>query len=311
MRFMTRLIGTTLIIASPSLLFGFGRTASVQATTVNSHSKELSFESGRSVMVNGEHAVPQRRRRSTTSRSRSRIKAVESEDDSKPSPLTLLVRVRQDRKIFLNGDELGQPDDSHTLVARLLEIFADREKQRTYKIGMERRADLPESERIEKQVYFQAHSTLKEEEAAKLIEDIKKTGANPVTVLSEEEYKQKFGWVFEPEKYGWLPPGIKKTPASRKIVNGGVLNGKALSLPRPPYPASAKSLHISSTVAVRVIIDETGKVISARAVSGHPLLRQAAVDAARQATFAPTILLGQAVSVKGVITYTFVGNSRR
>ena len=57
---------------------------------------------------------------------------------------------------------------------------------------------------------------------------------------------------------------------------------------------------------VQVLIDEQGKVISASAVSGHPLLQAAAVAAARGAKFSPTVLSGQPVKVSGVITYNFV-----
>jgi protein TonB len=59
-------------------------------------------------------------------------------------------------------------------------------------------------------------------------------------------------------------------------------------------------------VVVQVTIDENGSVISASAVSGHPLLTQAAVNAARQARFSPTKLSGQPVKVTGVIQYNFV-----
>jgi TonB family protein len=59
-------------------------------------------------------------------------------------------------------------------------------------------------------------------------------------------------------------------------------------------------------VTVQIVVDETGKVISAKAVSGHPLLLQSAQQAAYQARFSPTTLSGQAVKVSGVITYNFV-----
>lgn len=59
-------------------------------------------------------------------------------------------------------------------------------------------------------------------------------------------------------------------------------------------------------VTVQVLVDEGGNVVSARAVSGHPLLQQSAVSAARQAKFSPTMLSGQPVKVTGVITYNFV-----
>jgi TonB family protein len=105
------------------------------------------------------------------------------------------------------------------------------------------------------------------------------------------------------------PPPPKKgfTPSPQpKIISGGVLNGKAISLPKPAYPAIAKAAHASGTVMVQVTIDENGNVISAHPISGHPLLQSAAASAARQAKFSPTKLSGQPVKITGVITYNFV-----
>jgi VWFA-related protein/TonB family protein len=95
-------------------------------------------------------------------------------------------------------------------------------------------------------------------------------------------------------------------PAPKKPLTGGVLNGKALDLPKPLYPPAAKSIGVGGTVIVEVLIDESGKIISARAVSGPPLLQSAAVQAARLAKFSPTKLSGQPVQVIGTITYSFV-----
>ncbi len=95
-------------------------------------------------------------------------------------------------------------------------------------------------------------------------------------------------------------------PAPKKPLTGGVLNGKALDLPRPVYPPAAKSMGVAGTVIVEVLIDESGRVISARAVSGPSLLHAAAVQAARQAKFSPTMLSGQPTQVSGTITYSFV-----
>ena len=72
------------------------------------------------------------------------------------------------------------------------------------------------------------------------------------------------------------PPEVKPTPP-RAPISGGVLNGKAISLPKPAYPPIARAAHASGTVVVQVLIDENGNVISARAVSGHPLLQAVAV----------------------------------
>ena len=94
--------------------------------------------------------------------------------------------------------------------------------------------------------------------------------------------------------------------AANKPISGGVLNGKALSLPLPPYPPEARAANASGSVSVKVTIDEWGTVISATAVSGHPLLQHAAVSAARQARFSPTTLMGQPVKVVGVLVYNFV-----
>ena len=97
-------------------------------------------------------------------------------------------------------------------------------------------------------------------------------------------------------------------PRARKRgpLSGGVLNGKAISLPQPEYPAAAKGAGAAGTVVVRVTIDEQGNVISAQVVSGPPPLHQASINAALQAKFAPTLLVGEPVQVTGLITYNFV-----
>jgi protein TonB len=100
------------------------------------------------------------------------------------------------------------------------------------------------------------------------------------------------------------PPPPKPTPHAP--ISGGVLNGKAVHLVTPPYPPIARSAHAAGAVQVQVLIDENGNVISAHAMSGHPLLQAAAVAAARASKFTPTKLSGQPVKVNGVIIYNFV-----
>lgn len=102
-------------------------------------------------------------------------------------------------------------------------------------------------------------------------------------------------------------PTPKPTEKPRpQTVSGGVVNGKARSLVTPQYPASARAVRASGQVSVAVTIDENGNVISASAVSGHPLLRPAAESAARSSKFNPTLLSGQPVKVTGTIIYNFV-----
>ena len=103
------------------------------------------------------------------------------------------------------------------------------------------------------------------------------------------------------------PPDKDPTPKPvPKTVSAGVVNGKATYLTKPEYPAAARAVRASGAVNVQVTIDESGNVISASAVSGHPLLRSSAVNAARSSKFSPTMLSGQKVKVTGVIVYNFV-----
>jgi len=102
------------------------------------------------------------------------------------------------------------------------------------------------------------------------------------------------------------PPTPKPTPKPvPKTISGGVVNSKATNLVKPPYPPAARAVNASGAVNVQVTIDESGNVISAAATGGHPLLRDAAVRAARSSKFSPTLLSGQAVKVTGVIVYNF------
>jgi TonB family protein len=105
------------------------------------------------------------------------------------------------------------------------------------------------------------------------------------------------------------PPPLRTTPTptpKKQPVNKGIINSQAISLPKPPYPPLAKTVGASGTVIVQILLDESGKVISARAISGHPLLQAAAVKAAYQARFSPTLLSNEPVKVSGMITYNFV-----
>lgn len=98
-------------------------------------------------------------------------------------------------------------------------------------------------------------------------------------------------------------PGASSAP--KAPVSGGVLNGKAITLPLPSYPEAARNARAYGRVSVEVTIDEQGRVVAARAVSGHALLHGVAAAAARRARFAPTKLSGQPVKVTGIINYNF------
>jgi TonB family protein len=88
-------------------------------------------------------------------------------------------------------------------------------------------------------------------------------------------------------------------------LEGGILNSKAVSMPAPRYPAEAKRAGAYGQVQVKVLIDETGKVISAEAVFGSESLRAAAVEAAKQARFTPAKSNGMPAKVSGILFYEF------
>ena len=104
-----------------------------------------------------------------------------------------------------------------------------------------------------------------------------------------------------------IRPGGSPTPRTpsppNRNLNGGVLNGMAVSLPRPIYPPMAKQIGASGEVRVQVAVDGNGNVISARAVTGHPLLRSAAESAARQSR-----MRSEAANSTGQIVYNFRNN---
>ena len=105
------------------------------------------------------------------------------------------------------------------------------------------------------------------------------------------------------------PPTPQPTPRKPEgpvRLPSTIISSKAIEKPAPPYPPIAKAAGIHGTVAVQIVIDEQGRVISAKATSGPPLLMNAAVQAAYRASFTPTVLGGQAVKVTGSITYNFV-----
>lgn len=113
--------------------------------------------------------------------------------------------------------------------------------------------------------------------------------------------------ITKPEEETTPPPAKVDPPAIKKPVvqSLGVINGRAASLPKPAYPATAKMVGASGKVSIQVLIDEGGRVVSAKSVDGHPLLRPAAEDAAKRASFTPTLLSGVPVKVTGVIVYNF------
>lgn len=108
------------------------------------------------------------------------------------------------------------------------------------------------------------------------------------------------------------PDPLPVKPAATTTVSGSpvrvtsnVLQGKAIERRVPVYPELVRRLHLQGDVAVEVVISPEGRVESARAISGHPMLIATALEAARGWRFGPTILNGVPVRVTGVIIFAF------
>ncbi len=134
---------------------------------------------------------------------------------------------------------------------------------------------------------------------------------NPI--LFDAAQKAALAAKFSPTLLSGVPIKVRGTLTYRFVadgrpgdINGGVLNSKAQSLPAPRYPEAARAVRAEGAVTVQVTIGENGEVEAATAVSGHPLLRAAAVEATKSAKFVPTFLSGNPVKVTGVVVYNFV-----
>ena len=126
-----------------------------------------------------------------------------------------------------------------------------------------------------------------------------KVGRGKVTITELEEVKPETSQTENKSDNRPRPVGP---------LESGDLNEKAIDLPKPIYPGEARKAKVIGQVKVRVIVAETGKVLSADIVSGPKQLWMAAIEAARQARFNPTLIGGSAVKITGILTYNFVGD---
>jgi TonB family protein len=135
------------------------------------------------------------------------------------------------------------------------------------------------------------------------------------THIARKGMMYAFGFTRQREKIGPPPPpgeapmgpppaGMGEEPP--KPPPPGALRHEATKRVEPEYPPIARAAGAQGNVTVQVVIDEQGNVVSARASSGHPLLQQAAVDAARQWVFKPTSVDSKPAKVNGTLSFSFV-----
>jgi len=103
------------------------------------------------------------------------------------------------------------------------------------------------------------------------------------------------------------PSASSNGEAPRKVnPQSDVKQGEALRKVSPTYPQTARAARVSGLVTVQTLIGETGDVLDAVVASGHPLLRGAAVQAARQWKFSPTEVSGKPVKLQGILNFNFI-----
>ena len=141
----------------------------------------------------------------------------------------------------------------------------------------------------------------------------------PVTALRDAALESARLAKFKPTKrqreavltFEFPKPEVSNGPVSVAAgpVSGdggpGILNGRAISLPKPEYPAAAAVIRASGTVDVNVVVMKDGWVYSATAKRGHPLLQRAAEEAACTAKF-DTVINGSPTKLTGILRYNFV-----
>lgn len=123
---------------------------------------------------------------------------------------------------------------------------------------------------------------------------------------SEEKVEyEKAGVATRIEGTG-ISSGLSERERLKEVAKrSNILNFDAIYLEKPKYPSEARAAKISGIVYVQITVNEKGKVESAEAIEGNPLLREAAVDAAKKAKFNPLLKEGQPTKFSGKLIYSF------
>ena len=102
------------------------------------------------------------------------------------------------------------------------------------------------------------------------------------------------------------PVAVPKVATPQRVrVSQGVTEGLLMKKVQPQYPALARQARIQGAVVLQASIGKDGNVQNLRAVSGHPMLTPAAIEAVKQWKYRPYFLNGEAVEVDTTITVNF------
>jgi protein TonB len=102
------------------------------------------------------------------------------------------------------------------------------------------------------------------------------------------------------------PVAVPKVATPQRVrVSAGVSQGLLIHQVKPTYPSLARQARIQGAVVLQAVIGKDGSIQNLRAVSGHPMLTPAAIDAVKQWRYKPYYLNGEPVEVDTQITVNF------
>ena len=123
------------------------------------------------------------------------------------------------------------------------------------------------------------------------------------------------GYVGPPSGTGLpieLPTGTRPVMPVRPVATkpvfrtSSMLQGALIRKVEPRYPPVAMAARIQGAVELAAVISKGGTIENLQAVSGHPMLIPAAIEAVKQWRYKPYILNGDAIEVETRITVNFI-----
>lgn len=230
-------------------------------------------------------------------------------------------------RVLKNNEKQVGPDDSSNLMLLnkmaylryMVGDFVGAENNYKRSLSINEKIYDPESEEVAQAVYNLAEFyrfTDNYQKAEPLymralaIRDKKLAANDPKLIRTVERYRCVF---YQSDRMDKLKAFEAERSARYKSNNTDatvdIINGKALSLPKPSYPTEAQLARAKGIIVIKVTIDESGSVVKAESLcGGNASLVRAATDAAYKARFSQTLLSGQPVKVTGLITYRFAMN---
>ncbi len=97
------------------------------------------------------------------------------------------------------------------------------------------------------------------------------------------------------------PPTVNAKPERVSRM----MEGNLIHRVQPIYPPLARQARVQGSVILRAVISREGIIENLQAVSGAPILEQAAIEAVKQWRYKPYLLDGEAIEVETQVTVNF------